>query len=79
MIARLDLAFPDRMIAMEVDGYSAHSSFPTFVRDRERQNQLILDGWTVIRFTWPQLKDSPDVVVQTVRRALANVGAGRRD
>ncbi len=79
VIARLDLAFPDRMIAMEVDGYSAHSSFPTFVRDRERQNQLILDGWTVIRFTWPQLKDSPDVVVQTVRRALANVGAGRRD
>jgi very-short-patch-repair endonuclease len=65
-IARVDLAYPERKIAIELDGRAFHSDAEAFERDRERQNQLVLRGWTVLRFTWKQLLDEPGRIVQTV-------------
>jgi very-short-patch-repair endonuclease len=36
-----------------------------------RYNALVVGGWTVLRFTWEQVMFSPQVVVATVRAALA--------
>jgi very-short-patch-repair endonuclease len=36
-----------------------------------RYNALVTAGWTVLRFTWEQVMFSPDVVVRTVRAAMA--------
>lgn len=68
----IDVAFISARVAIEVDGWAWHRDAERFVRDAERQNVLVNAGWHVLRFTWHQLKDSPDVVLASVRGALAN-------
>lgn len=52
---RFDLAWPDRKLAVEVDGGSwiggRHTSGTGFERDLEKHNTAQLLGWTVIRVT----------------------------
>jgi len=72
---RIDFAFPDLMIAIEVDGYESHSRYAVFEDDRVRGNELELAGWTVLRFTWHQLTQRPDYVVAVLRSALAQAAA----
>lgn len=48
---RIDIALPDQKIAIEVDGYKFHSGRESFDADKKRQNDLVSDGWTVLRFT----------------------------
>ncbi|HJR25312.1 MAG TPA: DUF559 domain-containing protein [Acidimicrobiales bacterium] len=50
-IARPDVAYPQLRVAIEADGYAAHSSPEAFQLDRERQNRLAQLGWTILRFT----------------------------
>lgn len=45
---RLDFAFPDVMIAIEVDGWH-HGRPDTMLRDAERDRTLRSHGWTVLR------------------------------
>jgi very-short-patch-repair endonuclease len=72
---RIDFAFPELMIAIEVDGYESHSRYDVFEDDRVRGNDLELAGWTVLRFTWHQLTQRPDYVVAVLRAALAHAAA----
>ncbi|MGQ0431745.1 MAG: endonuclease domain-containing protein, partial [Microthrixaceae bacterium] len=74
-IARIDAAYPDHKIALEVDGYGAHSSPYAFQRDRTRQNRLVALGWTVLRFTWADVVDRPATVATTIREAFARATA----
>lgn len=69
--ARVDVAFVGLRIAIEVDGFAYHSARGRFQSDRNRQNLLVGLGWTVLRFTWSDLNDRPDYVVQTVNSAIA--------
>jgi very-short-patch-repair endonuclease len=66
----VDLAFPAARVAVEVDGWAWHSDVERFQCDRQRQNALVLAGWTVLRFTWHDLTNRPVQVVAEVRRAL---------
>jgi very-short-patch-repair endonuclease len=68
---RIDVAFVDRRIAIEVDGFLVHSAAERFRSDRTRQNALILAGWTVLRFTWADLVDHPDRVIAEIMSAAA--------
>jgi hypothetical protein len=61
----------DAGLIVEFDGYVVHSSKGAFESDRHRQNQLVLAGYRVLRFTWQQLKDDPAAVVREIRAALA--------
>lgn len=65
-----DAAFRGVKLAVEIDGYEHHSSRAAFERDRFRQNVLVRDGWTVLRFTYSQLVADPRGVVDTVRTVL---------
>ena len=47
----LDLAYPERHLAIEVDGFEFHRERAVFDADRSRQNDLVRAGWTVLRFT----------------------------
>ena len=67
---RIDFAFPELRIAIEVDGYEFHSRLEVFEDDRVRGNELELAGWTVLHFTWKQLRQRPDYVERVLRRAL---------
>jgi very-short-patch-repair endonuclease len=71
----LDIAFEDEHFAIELDGYQYHSDLGAFEADRIRQNDLVLAGWTVIRFTWSMMDDS-EYVVNTIRAELRRL---RRD
>jgi hypothetical protein len=52
-----------------------HHDAATFRRDRQRQNVLVLAGWTVLRFTWSDLTYRPDRVIHDVRTALNSQAA----
>ena len=68
--ARIDLAWPDRKVALELDG-ATHRTDHAFHADRARQNELELLGWTVLRYTWKQYLNEPQRIVADVKRALA--------
>ncbi len=70
-IATADVAFPASLVAIEVDGWAWHIDPERFQLDRSRQNEMVTAGWTVLRFTWTDLTERPDLVLRTVRRALA--------
>lgn len=68
---RVDLAYPEAQVLIEFDGYEAHSDPTRFVDDRRRQNDLVLTGWSVLRFTYPDLRDWPDTVAAKIRQSIA--------
>ena len=53
------------------DGHATHRTRYAFEHDRQRDQQLMLAGWRVIRFTWRQLTQEPDRVAATLRGLLA--------
>jgi very-short-patch-repair endonuclease len=63
---RVDFAYIDRKIVIEVDGFSSRNSPARLAADLERQNQLVLLGWTVLRFTWRQVVKDPEKVARTI-------------
>jgi very-short-patch-repair endonuclease len=73
----LDVAFPDLGVVVEIDGRLHEDDPEIFENDRWRQNDLVLDGWVVVRFTWAMLDRHPDVVLRTVRSALEVARSGR--
>ena len=74
---RLDAAYPDRRVAVELDG-RVHLTEATYATDRVRDNALELAGWIVLRFTWDRLASSPHEVVADVRQALVQRDADLR-
>lgn len=70
-LARVDLAFPEVRIAVEYDGREVHEREDVFVRDRQRQNDLLRAGWLVLRFTAADLRFGAARAVAVVRAALA--------
>ena len=66
----LDVAFPIRRVAVEVDGWAWHQDRKAFQNDRQRQNCLVLAGWTLLRFTWYDLTYRPAQVIAEIRAAL---------
>lgn len=68
---RLDFAYPDKVLFIETDGYDPHRGRKAFVRDRRRENQVVLLGWKPLRFTWPDVADRPEGVAAEVAVALA--------
>lgn len=70
LVAVLDVALPERKLALEVDGWAFHSDVDRFISDRRRQNMLVGLGWTVLRFTWVDLTQRPDLVARTIRQVL---------
>lgn len=68
---RIDVAFPKQKVAIEVDGWAFHSDQEDFQLDRERQNNIALLGWQVLRFTWLDLTEYPQRVLAEIRFAIS--------
>jgi very-short-patch-repair endonuclease len=75
LVARLDFAYPELKIGIELDGYAFHSDRQSFERDRRRLTELVNEGWHMLVFTRPQVRDHPAWVEQAVRKALIRAGA----
>lgn len=72
---RFDFAFLLPKLAVEVDGLlrgdgGRHQRLIGYERDAVKQNEAILLGWRVLRFTPRQVKNG--YAVRTIKRALAN-------
>lgn len=67
---RIDFAYPDRMVAIEVDGFEKRSTPEAMQRDLDRQNDLVEAGWTVVRFTWHDIVRRPRRVATRIARVL---------
>jgi hypothetical protein len=70
LVARVDFAYPDRKLAIEIDGYAYHSTLQQFERDRRRQRALGAQGWQVQRFVADDVRGHPGDVVAELARLL---------
>jgi len=68
-IARPDLYYPTKRLAIEYDGASHRTSIAA---DNRRQNRLLEAGHRLLRFSASDVLQTPMAVVGLVRRALAS-------
>jgi hypothetical protein len=68
----LDLAWPDRGVAVECDGRVAHEHEAAYEHDRIRLNRIRLTGMEVYQYTWPRFRDDPAAVVAEMAQALCS-------
>jgi len=69
-----DLLFREAALAIEIDGYDAHSGRAAFERDRLKTATLNAGGITVMPVTGRQLRNDPDGVLDRLLRALRSSG-----
>jgi very-short-patch-repair endonuclease len=67
----VDFYWPTKRLVIEADSYTYHSMPSAFERDRERDQQLTLAGYTVVRFTYKQVIRQRHAVADRVRRLLS--------
>jgi very-short-patch-repair endonuclease len=63
-------------ICFEIDGYGPHwrdTNRWQFADHLERQNQLVIDGWNVIRFSYDQVVERPRRCQQTIQQIIAKM------
>jgi len=72
----VDFLWEEQRVIVEVDVLSTHSDPRAFERDRRKDAELVLAGYTVIRVTRRQIESEPHLVVARIATALARVGAG---
>jgi hypothetical protein len=70
---RIDYTYAEHRLAVELYGYTNHSSPAQMKADTARQNELVLEGWTVLIFTWKDVTDEPARVAAQIRSALAKL------
>jgi hypothetical protein len=68
-----DFYWPDRGLVVEADSYRWHRSPSALDDDRERDVELTLAGYRVLRFTYEQVTRRPRYVVRALRAALGAV------
>ncbi|MCC3377574.1 winged helix-turn-helix domain-containing protein [Cohnella sp. REN36] len=64
-------------VAIEADGFGPHARDANRWQlddDRERQNQMLIDGWKLLRFTSDGIKEKPGRCQRTLLLALAKWG-----
>jgi very-short-patch-repair endonuclease len=67
---RVDALWPRSRLAVEVNGYAAHSSPWAHDRDHRKEQWLRRDGYDVRRFTALQAIDEPALVIAQIAAAL---------
>ena len=66
----VDFLWRQARVIVEVDGFAFHGHRGAFERDRLRDMVLRDRGFEVIRVTWRQLVDQPQLVITHIARAL---------
>jgi hypothetical protein len=65
-----DLYFPTHHLVVETDGWDTHRTRQAFEDDRAKDAALTAAGYTVLRFTWRQLRDDPDTVADRLKAIM---------
>jgi Transcriptional regulator, AbiEi antitoxin/Protein of unknown function (DUF559) len=69
---RVDLAYEDHRLIIEGDSRKWHLLMKSFETDRQRDNQAQLAGWRILRYTWRQIVDEPEMITSSIGRALGS-------
>jgi very-short-patch-repair endonuclease len=69
-VAELDFVHLPTKLNIEIDGSLVHNNPIQNERDKTRDIELSLRGWTVLRFTYRDLIERPDWVIASIRRAI---------
>ncbi|HUR49081.1 MAG TPA: DUF559 domain-containing protein [Acidimicrobiales bacterium] len=69
-VAFLDFAWPDLRIGMEYDGYDPHSGRLAHASDLERQNEIVVLGWTLLRYGGKHVRRKPTAVVAQLEATI---------
>ena len=67
---RPDLVDPVLRIVLEADSFEWHGDRAALRRDSRRYNLLVVDGWTVLRFSWEDVMHDPDYVLDVLQRVV---------
>jgi very-short-patch-repair endonuclease len=71
-----DFRWPEQRVIVETDGWATHGrQRRVFESDRERDVNLTVEGWRVLRFTWRQLTERPAWVAAQVLAVLRSAGS----
>ena len=68
--ARPDLVDERLMIVIEADSFEWHGGREQLVRDTRRYNDLVVDGWLVLRFAYEDVMFRPDEVSEVLQAAV---------
>ncbi|WP_423917968.1 hypothetical protein [Candidatus Poriferisodalis sp.] len=74
-LAQVDLAYPSRQLAIELDSIRWHHNRESFVNDRRRRNRLLAAGWDVLSFTWDDYSEQPTELCAVVAKALGDMAS----
>ena len=69
-IARLDIAYPDRKVAIEGHSYRFHSGRAAWEKDIARHKRLVVLGWRIVYVTSGDLTSRPKELADEIRAAL---------
>jgi very-short-patch-repair endonuclease len=73
----LDFAYPDLMLAIEADSFLWHASLADWQRDRARNNELVVLGWSILPLTYDLVVHAPAEAARQVGRARETRLSGR--
>lgn len=66
---RLDFAFPHIKLGIEAHSLRWHMGRERWVRDLQRDRRLKLAGWTLLYFSWDDMKLDPNGVRREIEEA----------
>ena len=66
----VDAVWFEQKVVVELDSRTAHSTGRAIENDHRRDLELRAAGYTILRYTWHQLTQTPAVVLADLRRAL---------
>jgi hypothetical protein len=69
-IARVDFAYPEQRLAIELDSYSFHSDQASWGRDRDRLSALSSISWRVKGVRKQQMAEAPRQIVNDIANLL---------
>jgi len=69
--SRCDCLFVPQRVLLEADGRRWHVRADQMAEDRRRDREALNHGYFPYRFVYEELRYDPDMVIQTVREALA--------
>lgn len=70
-VGRVDCVWTEAKLVVELDSRRHHEALLARDADRRRDNELMAQGWRVLRFTWDDLHQRPVEVLAQIRAALA--------
>jgi len=68
----VDLAWPDQLVALELDSVKHHLNRKSFEKDKRKRNKARLLGWTIHEVTWSMSIDDKPGLVSLMKNALTS-------